>query len=112
MDDPLQLRPHGDRSVRVVVIATLATRFEPRVPAEPAMRLPRSGVARRCCRAVTRACDRGSSKVLELLNEGLDTDEIVRELGIAPAERAVHIRALLRSSGVHSRLEALVTTKT
>jgi hypothetical protein len=98
MDDPLQLRPHGDRSVRVVVIATLATRFEPRVPAEPAMRLPRSGVARRCCRAVTRACDRGSSKVLELLNEELDG--IVRELGIAPGERAAHIRALLRSSGV------------
>ncbi|HSB37532.1 MAG TPA: LuxR C-terminal-related transcriptional regulator [Gaiellaceae bacterium] len=47
-------------------------------------------------------------EVLSLLAEGLDTPEIARRLGVAPETARNHIRALLRATGAHSRLEAVL----
>jgi PAS domain S-box-containing protein len=47
-------------------------------------------------------------EVLRLLAEGLDTPEIARRLGVADETARNHIRALLRATGAHSRLEAVL----
>jgi PAS domain S-box-containing protein len=47
-------------------------------------------------------------EVLRLLSEGLETQDIARRLGIADETARNHIRALLRATGAHSRLEAVV----
>jgi PAS domain S-box-containing protein len=47
-------------------------------------------------------------EVLRLLGEGLETQDIARRLGIAEETARNHIRALLRATGAHSRLEAVV----
>jgi PAS domain S-box-containing protein len=47
-------------------------------------------------------------EVLRLLGEGLETHEIALRLGIAEETARNHIRALLRATGAHSRLEAVV----
>jgi PAS domain S-box-containing protein len=47
-------------------------------------------------------------EVLRLLSEGLETQEIADRLGIAEETARNHIRALLRTTGAHSRLEAVV----
>ena len=47
-------------------------------------------------------------EVLRLLSEGLETQEIAERLGIADETARNHIRALLRTTGAHSRLEAVV----
>jgi PAS domain S-box-containing protein len=47
-------------------------------------------------------------EVLRLLSEGLETQEIAANLGIAEETARNHIRALLRAMGAHSRLEAVV----
>jgi PAS domain S-box-containing protein len=47
-------------------------------------------------------------EVLRLLGEGLETSEIAKRLGIADETARNHIRALLRATGAHSRLEAVV----
>lgn len=47
-------------------------------------------------------------EVLRLLAEGLETAEIARRLGVADETARNHIRALLRATGAHSRLEAVL----
>lgn len=47
-------------------------------------------------------------EVLRLLGEGLEAPEIARRLGIADETTRNHIRALLRTMGAHSRLEAVL----
>ena len=47
-------------------------------------------------------------EVLRLLSEGLETQDIARRLGIADETARNHIRALLRATGAHSRLEAVL----
>ena len=47
-------------------------------------------------------------EVLVLLNEGLGTTEIGRQLGISDETARNHIRAVLRELRAHSRLEAVV----
>jgi len=47
-------------------------------------------------------------EVLRLLAEGLETQEIARRLGVADETARNHIRALLRSTGAHSRLEVVL----
>jgi len=47
-------------------------------------------------------------EVLRLLGEGLETQDIAKRLGIADETARNHIRALLRATGAHSRLEAVV----
>lgn len=47
-------------------------------------------------------------EVLRLLGEGLETPEIARRLGVAEETARNHIRALLRATGAHSRLEAVL----
>jgi PAS domain S-box-containing protein len=47
-------------------------------------------------------------EVLRLLSEGLETQDIAERLGIADETARNHIRALLRTTGAHSRLEAVV----
>jgi PAS domain S-box-containing protein len=47
-------------------------------------------------------------EVLRLLSEGLETQDIARRLGIADETARNHIRALLRVTGAHSRLEAVL----
>jgi PAS domain S-box-containing protein len=47
-------------------------------------------------------------EVLGLLAEGLDTPEIARRLGVAEETARNHIRALLRATGAHSRLEVVL----
>jgi DNA-binding NarL/FixJ family response regulator len=47
-------------------------------------------------------------EVLRLLGEGLETPDIAKRLGIADETARNHIRALLRATGAHSRLEAVV----
>lgn len=47
-------------------------------------------------------------EVLRLLAEGLETQEIAKRLGVADETARNHIRALLRATGAHSRLEAVV----
>jgi DNA-binding CsgD family transcriptional regulator len=47
-------------------------------------------------------------EVLRLLTEGLDTPEIARRLGVADETARNHIRALLRATGAHSRLEVVL----
>lgn len=47
-------------------------------------------------------------EVLRLLGEGLDTPEIARRLGVADETARNHIRALLRATGAHSRLEVVL----
>ncbi len=47
-------------------------------------------------------------EVLGLLAEGLETQEIARRLGVADETARNHIRALLRATGAHSRLEAVL----
>jgi DNA-binding CsgD family transcriptional regulator len=47
-------------------------------------------------------------EVLRLLAEGLETPEIARRLGVADETARNHIRALLRSTGAHSRLEVVL----
>jgi DNA-binding CsgD family transcriptional regulator len=46
-------------------------------------------------------------EVLRLLSEGRETHEIAARLGIAEETARNHIRALLRATGAHSRLEAV-----
>src|SRR3954471_19195197 len=48
-------------------------------------------------------------EVLRLLAEGLETPEIAQRLGVAEETARNHIRALLRATGAHSRLEVVVT---
>jgi PAS domain S-box-containing protein len=48
------------------------------------------------------------SEVLQLLAEGLETEEIAQRLGVAEETARNHIRALLRATGAHSRLEAVL----
>lgn len=48
------------------------------------------------------------TEVLRLLAEGLETPEIARRLGVAEETARNHIRALLRTAGAHSRLEAVL----
>lgn len=47
-------------------------------------------------------------EVLGLLAEGLQTRKIAQRLGIADETARNHIRALLRTTGAHSRLEAVL----
>jgi len=47
-------------------------------------------------------------EVLRLLAEGLETAEIANRLGVAEETARNHIRALLRATGAHSRLEAVL----
>jgi PAS domain S-box-containing protein len=47
-------------------------------------------------------------EVLRLLAEGLETQEIAKRLGVADETARNHIRALLRATGAHSRLEAVL----
>jgi PAS domain S-box-containing protein len=47
-------------------------------------------------------------EVLQLLAEGLDTPEIAQRLGVADETARNHIRALLRATGAHTRLEAVL----
>jgi len=47
-------------------------------------------------------------EVLRLLAEGLDTPQIARRLGVAEETARNHIRALLRTTGAHSRLEVVL----
>src|SRR3954454_19565768 len=47
-------------------------------------------------------------QVLQLLGDGLATDEIACRLGVVPATARNHIRDLFRALGVHSRLEAVI----
>jgi PAS domain S-box-containing protein len=47
-------------------------------------------------------------EVLRLLAEGLNTREIAQRLGVAEETARNHIRALLRATGAHSRLEAVL----
>jgi PAS domain S-box-containing protein len=47
-------------------------------------------------------------EVLRLLAEGLETQEIARRLGVADETARNHIRALLRATGAHSRLEVVL----
>ncbi|HSC49361.1 MAG TPA: PAS domain-containing protein [Gaiellaceae bacterium] len=47
-------------------------------------------------------------EVLRLLAEGLETPEIASRLGVAEETARNHIRALLRATGAHSRLEAVL----
>jgi PAS domain S-box-containing protein len=47
-------------------------------------------------------------EVLRLLSEGLETQDIAERLGIAEETARNHIRALLRATGAHSRLEAVL----
>jgi PAS domain S-box-containing protein len=46
-------------------------------------------------------------QVVELLAEGLDTDEIAKRLIISPATVRNHVQHILAKWGVHSRLEAV-----
>lgn len=47
-------------------------------------------------------------EVLQLLAKGLETPEIAKRLGIADETARNHIRALLRATGAHSRLEVVL----
>lgn len=47
-------------------------------------------------------------EVLRLLAEGLETQGIARRLGVAEETARNHIRALLRATGAHSRLEVVL----
>lgn len=47
-------------------------------------------------------------EVLRLLAEGLETPQIAQRLGIAEETARNHIRALLRTTGAHSRLEVVL----
>ena len=47
-------------------------------------------------------------EVLRLLSEGLETQGIAQRLGIADETARNHIRGLLRATGTHSRLQAVV----
>src|SRR3954468_19876385 len=47
-------------------------------------------------------------EVLRLLAEGLETAAIARRLGVADETARNHIRALLRATGAHSRLEVVL----
>ena len=47
-------------------------------------------------------------EALQLLGEGLGTDEIARRMDLAEETVRNHVRALLRQLGAHSRLEAVV----
>jgi PAS domain S-box-containing protein len=47
-------------------------------------------------------------EVLRLLAEGLNTREIAQRLGVAEETARNHIRALLRATGAHSRLEVVL----
>ena len=47
-------------------------------------------------------------EVLRLLGDGLETHDIAKRLGIADETTRNHIRALLRATGAHSRLAAVV----
>lgn len=47
-------------------------------------------------------------EVLRLLAEGLETPAIAKRLGVAEETARNHIRALLRATGAHSRLEAVL----
>jgi DNA-binding CsgD family transcriptional regulator len=46
-------------------------------------------------------------QVLDLLGEGLSTDEIVERLVLSPHTVRNHIRSVLAKLGAHSRLEAV-----
>lgn len=73
---------------------------------------PRAGrLARRPSRKPRRpvaALTPRQGEVLRLLGQGLSTSEIARMLGISEETARHHIRAILRSLGAHSRLEAVV----
>jgi PAS domain S-box-containing protein len=47
-------------------------------------------------------------EVLRLLAEGLETPQIAARLGVAEETARNHIRALLRATGAHSRLEVVL----
>ena len=47
-------------------------------------------------------------EVLQLLGEGLGTEEIARRMALAEETVRNHVRALLRQLGAHSRLEAVI----
>ena len=47
-------------------------------------------------------------EVLRLLAEGLETPQIASRLGVAEETARNHIRALLRATGAHSRLEVVL----
>jgi len=47
-------------------------------------------------------------EVLRLLAEGLETPQIAHRLGVAEETARNHIRALLRATGAHSRLEVVL----
>jgi two-component system, NarL family, nitrate/nitrite response regulator NarL len=46
--------------------------------------------------------------ILELLDQGLETHEIVRRLGVSQSTVRTHIQNILSKLGVHTRLEAVV----
>jgi PAS domain S-box-containing protein len=50
-------------------------------------------------------------EVLRLLQRGLSTEQIARELHLSIDTVRNHIRHLLRALGVHTRLEAVATTR-
>jgi PAS domain S-box-containing protein len=51
------------------------------------------------------------AEVLRLLADGLTTEAIARQLGVARETVRNHVRALLKRLGVHSRLEAVVEAR-
>jgi DNA-binding NarL/FixJ family response regulator len=48
------------------------------------------------------------AQVLHLLARGSSTEQMARELGVAPDTIRNHVRAILHKLGVHSRLEAVI----
>jgi DNA-binding NarL/FixJ family response regulator len=50
-------------------------------------------------------------QVIKLLSKGLPNKVIARELGISPSTVKVHVHAVFRALGVHSRMAALAAIR-
>lgn len=75
------------------------------VAEEPDDRQPRTGS--KCIRLSPR-----QRRVLELMAEGLTTEAAAKQMGVQPSTVRTHVEALLRSLGVHSRLQAVHRART
>lgn len=92
------------------IAATLEAAHEGKFAVEPSMlrQLRRCGtVPRQASPPVASALTPRERHVADLLVSGLDTDQIVRRLGVSQSTVRTHVQSILSKLGVHSRLQAV-----
>ena len=77
----------------------------------PAYAGPDDGRGGRAATAASPDLTPRQTEVLGLLERGLSTEQIARELQLSVETVRNHIRAVLRGLGVHSRLEAVAVAR-